>query len=59
MLKLSLRGGGNTGADLEKLRDFLAGGKAGTLVAADGTLLGGAGGGGRGLLHFVSFVILL
>ena len=60
-VKLSLRGGGKTGADLEKLRDFLAGGKAGTAATADGTaLLGGRdGGGGRGLCHFVSFVVLL
>ena len=58
-VKLSLRGGGRTGADVEELRDFLAGGKAGT-AAPDGTLLGGGdGGGGRGLCHFVSFVVLL
>ena len=61
-LRVSLRGGGKTGADLDKWSDFLAG-RAGPLLAtfeeADGVLLGGGGGAGRGLLHFVSFVALL
>ena len=42
------------GADLENLRGFLAGGRVGGLVPADGALLGGSG--GRGLLHFASLV---
>ena len=61
-LKVSLRGGGTTGADTEALSDLLAG-RAGALVATfeetDDGLLGGGGGAGRGLLHFVSFVALL
>ena len=54
------RGGGTIGKDLDKLRDFLAGGKEGALLeAAEGALLGGGGGGGRGLLHCVTCVTLL
>ena len=61
-LKVSLRGGSKTGADLDNCRDLLAG-RAGPLLTtfeeADGVLPGGRGGAGRGLLHFVSFVLLL